>query len=337
MKIPSWIAVILISGIVIYGLHSEKEAAPLASTSTVPANTASRVMEPSFALPDASHYLSRDMPSGPAHQAAYQPLFELAPNGMLQVDAMTPARLEVLMSGLPEAATWQDRQRLKEKVKAGLPEHAQANAVQILDAYVAYREAEKNLEAQALSVGAATPESMQEQLVALRRRHLGEELADAMFAAKEAQERFGIEVARIDADPNLNASEKLARIDVLQRTLPAETAALVQNGPDSGIQAVYALDAQVTALRHNGASETEIWKLRQEKLGTEEAQAVTEMETQSLRWTSRYKAFAEQKRIRLSAGISADQIQATTEALLRQHYAEQELDTARAYDAKMLK
>jgi lipase chaperone LimK len=333
MKLTPCIAVVLMSCIVLYGLHSEKEGAPLPATPTVPVTTASIGMEPSFALPDASHYLSKNMPSGPVHQA----VFELAPDGMLQVDAMTPVRLEVLMSGLPESATWHDRHRLKELVKAGLPLHVQAHAAQILDAYADYREAEKNLEAQALSTGAVIPERMQEQLVALRRKHLGEQLAGAMFATQEAQERFGIEAARIDADPILSASEKSARIDALQRVMSAEAAAHLQDRPDSGLQAVYALDAQVTALRQNGASETEVWKLRQETLGTEDAQAVTEMETQKLRWASRYMAFADQKRIALSAGLSADQIRATTEALLRQHYAEQELDTARAYDMGMLR
>jgi lipase chaperone LimK len=290
-------------------------------------------MEPSFALPDASFYSSGEIPAMPARKA----VFELAQDGTPQVDAMTQARLDVLLSGMPETLTLQDKQRLQEAVKAGLPADAQAHAVQILDAYMAYRDAERNLEVHARNVGGVKPEDMREQLVALRRKHMGEQLAGAMFAAQEAQERLGIAVARIDAAPDLSPSEKWARIDALQRTMPTEATAQGQDKADVGMLTVYALDSQVAALRQAGAPETEVWKLRQETLGPEDAQAITEMETQQTQWVRRYKAFSEQKRMALSTGLAAEQVQATTEALLRQHYAEQELDTARAYDATMWK
>ena len=73
-------------------------------------------------------------------------------------------------------------------------------------------------------------------------------------------------------------------------------------------------------------------RLRERQLGVEGAQHLHDMESQKNQWDQRFQEFSRQKNVILSAAISEQQKQENVEALLRQHYTQQEIDTARAYD-----
>lgn len=336
MKTIFLIAGVVTSSVVVYGWYAAQPGdSPMMSPSTGAAatslNASAISAEPSFALPEASLYATESSQLHPVRQA----VFELQPNGELHVDAMTAARLELLFSespDLPDSVPLRNLKTFEDKVKEGMPARAHAEVVRILHAYSAFRNAEAALMESSNGTEIISPDKMLEQIAALRRQHLGEHLTNAMFAAQEAKERFDVQVARIEADAILGTSEKIMRIEALRKTLPAE---LASESKDSDQEVTHVLEKQVADLRQRGAAETEVWKLRQKTLSPEDAQALNQMDIQKLDWENRYQQFALQKEKALSIPAGTDQHQAMIETLLRQHYTEQELGTARAYARSM--
>lgn len=282
-----------------------------------------------FATPAASRTPAAVAP-------AVQPqstLFEVDAKGELVLDAQTLPRLDILLGGLPPNPGRTDLQRIEETAQAGLPAAAQAKALRVLHGYIAYRKAEEELNAAQPEPGgnpmAATmkPAQMLEQVIALRRQHLGKEAADALFSVQEAQARFDLEVARVEADPAATAPEKSARIAALRQAAPPDIA---HHGADPAES--QGVEDKVALLRRRGGSEIDVQRLRQETLGEEGARTVGEMESQKNEWERRYRAFSEHKSSALATPMSDRQKQQSVEALLRQHYTEEEIDTARAYD-----
>lgn len=256
-------------------------------------------------------------------------MFSLNQDGALIVDPAVAYKLDILLAQLPERATLQEMQRVEERVKAGLPDDAAREAVDLLRRYAAYRNAETELELSARRDG-TTAETLLGQLIALRRTHLGPAVADAMFASREAQAMFGIQSVRIQADPALNGKEKRQRIESLRQSLPAEANALDEDA--AGTRAVHALEEEVEVLRQRGTPESEVWQMRLRALGPEGARHITEMEKQRLEWERRYQVFMQQKNVLLAGTIPPQQKQEAVEALMRRHYAEHEINIVRAYD-----
>lgn len=316
------IALMLSAAGLAYLMYSPASDEPSSLTSATSGQIANKEgAEPSFDLPTASQY-----PTAARIRAS---VFDVDRNGNLVIDHNTTGKMDVLLAGLPPQASVQDMQRIEDLAKAGLPDGASRKALRILHDYIAYRKAEAALSLQAQPVNAAGVQDMLSRLIALRRLHLGQEAADALFAVQDAQARVGMETARIEADASLSPREKALRIAALQKTLPAGAAG---EGPDADAQAALALAEQVAALRQRGAPESDVQRLRERQLGVEGAQHLHDMESQKNQWDQRFQEFSRQKNVILSAAISEQQKQENVEALLRQHYTQQEIDTVRAYD-----
>jgi lipase chaperone LimK len=171
---------------------------------------------------------------------------------------------------------------------------------------------------------------MLNKLVVLRRQHLGAEVANALFAAQEAQDRFGIQIAGIDADQKLTAQEKLARLDVLQRSLPKDVPGL--HAELDASRSALMMEQGVAALRQQGAPEAQVRQLRERHVGAEAAQNIGAMEVQKIDWEHRQQVFSQQKNAVAQMNLSEQQKQEKIEALLRQLYAEEEIPIARAFN-----
>jgi lipase chaperone LimK len=260
-------------------------------------------------------------------------LFDVDSNGELILDARTLPKLDILLGSLPPNPGRTDMQRVEEAALAGLPATAQAKALRALHGYIAYRKAEEELGAAQAEPGsdpmksAIKPEQALEQVIALRRQHLGKEVADALFAVQEAQAKFDLEIARIEADPTLTGHDKAKRIAALRKAVPPEIAHHGAESPEGE-----SVEEKVALLRQGGGAEADVQRLRKQYLGEEGAREIGEMESQKNEWERRYQAFAQQKNALLATASSERQKQQGVEALLRQHYTEEEIETARAYD-----
>lgn len=318
----------LVIGGAAYLMYPSPAVQPPAGIAASPSGTAAPYAGPSFALPTADAY-----PPLPPAAPVRPPVFALDGNGELVLDASTAIRLDLLLADLPAQPTMPEMQQIEERAKEGLPQEAARKALRVLDDYLAYRRAESELEAQARSGAPLAAQAMLDKLAALRREHFGAQVAHALFAAAEAQARFGIQATYIEADPALSRQEKTQRIAALRQALPPHVAL----PDDAHDELVHDVEDRVAALRRQGVPETDIWQLREQGLGPESAQAITEMEAQQLEWEQRYRTYLLQKNAILSSAESAAQKQERIDALLRQHYSEQEIAIARAYDASSMR
>ncbi len=283
------------------------------------------LLDPLLARPAVTEHAPPESPQTPQ-----TPMFDLSEDGRLLPGPHTMVELDVLLAQLPEHPDRAVLQRLESRIVEGLPIEAKASAVHILHAYLRYRKAEAEFESQGESAESITAEERFRNLVALRRQHLGPEVASALFSASEAQAWHGIQVSRIEADRTLDTQQKHARLAALENALP--DAVVEMMGDDAGTRAVRETERQVASLRERGASEDEIRQLREQALDEDALQAISAMEAQQVEWARRYEAFRQQAATIRAAGISEPLKQQHVDALLRQHYKEYEIQAARAYD-----
>lgn len=254
-------------------------------------------------------------------------LLELGASGDLTVDMNTRAALDVLLGSLGPDATPADFQRLEEALRRSMPGEAATQAIALVKRYDAYHRAADAQSAEQQAPG--TPEELKallDKTIALRRQHFDEATARALFGAEEELTRLDMAMNAVQADPKLSTQEKAAQIAALREHTPRDL---------PGLQAAVSaplseMDTQIAALRQQGATPAQVEQVRQRYLGTETAKAMTEMEAQREAWESRYRAYAQQKQA-ITAAAGPD-MAAQMEAALRQHFKEEELAAARAYD-----
>lgn len=254
-------------------------------------------------------------------------LLELGVAGDLNVDANTRGALDVLLASLGNPPRAAELQGLEEALRRAMPGEAATQAMALVRRYAGYTGA-----AAADSAGQQAPTTLEElktlldKTIALRRKHFDAATAQALFGAEEALSRHALAVQAIEADPQLSYAEKTARIKALREQLPPEAAS--QEAPET--LATSEMADKINALRQQGATAAQIEQVRQRYLGTDAAQSLGEMEAERARWESRYQAFLQQKKALGATGAS--DMNAQVEALLRQHYSDEELLAARAYD-----
>ncbi|GAB3543003.1 hypothetical protein GCM10027343_15930 [Noviherbaspirillum agri] len=153
-------------------------------------------------------------------------VFRTDSNGTLLLDETTRLRLDMLLSNLSKNPTLQELQAVEAEAVAGLPATVAQQALPILHTYIAYKSALDELAAAQANGPAVTPEEMLDRLVTLRRRHLGQEIAQALFGKQELQERYGLQLAALEEDTSLTVREKQARIGAMLQALPADATEL---------------------------------------------------------------------------------------------------------------
>ncbi|MCM5681184.1 hypothetical protein M8A51_16780 [Schlegelella sp. S2-27] len=272
-------------------------------------------------LPDA-HQVARD---GIARLDASR-LFELGYAGGLIVDQDTRAALELVLA---EHAGTAGMEQLDAALRSNMPKEEAERVLRLVDSYRAYRAAlQRELQ------GAPPPQDLQQMLAlvdrasALRAQHFDAQTGDALFGMQEAHARHALARAGIESDTTLDAATRARRLRELDASLPPA----LQH--ELGLEQAQAtrVAEEVEAMRQRGADASQIRAYRQRELGAEQAEALSHMEAQQAQWHQRYEAYAQQRR-QIEAGAAGPvQRQAQLDALLRQHYAREEIDAARAYE-----
>jgi lipase chaperone LimK len=269
------------------------------------------------AAPSALH-------TNPFDQAAR--LLELGVAGDMRVDENTRGALDVLLASLSTPPTAAELDELEAALRRAMPGEAATQSIALVRRYADYTQAAAaDSAAQQPPTTLAELNALLDKTIALRRKHFDAETAQSLFGSEEAQTRHVLALQAIEADTQLSAADKAARVKALRAQMPPEAAA---HEPSVSL-AMGEMEDKIAALRRQGASAAQIEQARQGYIGTEAAQAMGEMELQRERWESRYQAFLQEKR---ALGASGATDTAQVEALLRQHYSDEELTAAKAYD-----
>lgn len=254
-------------------------------------------------------------------------LFELGVAGDLSLDMHTRSALDLLLATLGPNPSADDLQRLEDALRRSMPGAAATQAMALVRRYEAYHRAATA--DSATHQAPTTPAELQallDKTMALRRQHFDEATARALFGAEEEQTRTDMAVNALQADTRLSALERATQIQALRERSPRDLPGL--HAPEPA--ALGEMETQVAALRQQGGTPAQIEQLRRRYVGDENARALAESEALRDSWAARYQAFAQQKQAILASG--APDAAAQLEAALRQHFKDDELVAARAYD-----
>jgi lipase chaperone LimK len=153
--------------------------------------------------------------------------------------------------------------RIEQEIAGRLPLSARAGARALLDEYLAYRDAGKEL---ATQLRDASPEERVEALYALRRKVFGEGVAERMFAREEERRAAAIERFHILTDERLSDAERTAQLEALERDLPA-----FERERRAAQLSVVATALVERELHARGASPDELFQARVDTLGRDAA------------------------------------------------------------------
>lgn len=173
--------------------------------------------------------------------------------------------------------------RIAAEIDRQLDDPAQTQALVLLGQFVAYR-----ARARALAEDGLADADLAARVAAVRelRRELFGADGAALFADEETLVDFALAERRIAEDPALSPAERAARLEALREAAPAP----VRAARDAAL-APQRLAADETQLRAEGASDDDIRRLREERVGAEAAERLAALDAQRAAWRSRVETY----------------------------------------------
>ena len=252
--------------------------AAAAQATAIRPTTAGRAPAPALAAPPA------------AASAAPLPasLEGSEPDGAITADASGHLVIDLELRRLFDhflAATGEEppaaiRARIIAVLRARLPAAATGEAIDLLDRYLAYRGAARQL------APPSDPVAGLDQVHALRVRMLSPDVAWAFFADEEAATYAALSRRAVLTDTTLSAAERDRRLADIDAQLPAAVR-------EARAAATAPLDEMTReqAMRATGASEPEIAAARTAALGAEAAARLADLDRARAAWDARLARF----------------------------------------------
>lgn len=215
---------------------------------------------------------------------------------------VTPDALDLFdyfLSASGEEPLEQIRARIEREIARRLPPQAQPAALDLLERYLAYREALRKLYENE-DLAELSLERRFQRIRELRREHFSERERQALFAAEEERWRIDLARQRVAHDPELTPEQRAQQLAALDAELPEE----VREAREVALAAVQ-LRRDEAALRAAGGSDAEIRALREQRFGAEAADRLDELDRSRARWNERVDAW-QRERERLLAADATD-------------------------------
>lgn len=256
-------------------------------------------------------------------------------NGRVVPDLAAKQALEKAYDDLGPDVSPEALAELQELVRIGLPGEAGEEAARVLEDYYQLRLAEqefnRQVENQLATAAGSDPEFQHqtpsidryEELMQLRRRYLGDDIADQLYAMENAQARHMFATIEIQQKADLMDEQKRAELDALQDKLNDRLLALGE------MTAEQVAAEEVKRLRENGASSDEIYTAREELLGPVKAQELAAADREEARWQDRFDGFWQARQNVMQASLGEAEKQRQIEQLFGQYFTPEELERAR--------
>lgn len=211
------------------------------------------------------------------------------PDGKLVLGPDVVRFFEYFLSATGEESDEVIQARIEAAIRERLDGPAEAEALALLNKYMAYREAGRSIAVPSDD----DPLARLDAIKKLRRDHFGDEAASLMFGEEELEGEVAAERSRIMKDPELSPEERDAKLAELEAKLPESA----QRANEAATRALR-LREDEAALRAKGASEEEIRRHRVEAVGEEAADRLQALDQKRAEWKGRIDAFrAERDRI----------------------------------------
>lgn len=218
------------------------------------------------------------------------------------------------------------RARIAGELHRRVRDPATSEALALLDRFFAYRDA-----MQALTDEGAAPAELERRLQwirELRRAHFGAELAAQLFGEEERTTELDLERRRVLLEPGLTEPQRRARLDAIEARLP-EAVRETRRAASLPMR----LRAEVEEMRAAGASEEDVFRLREQAVGHEAATRLSALDRERAAWQSRLAAWRETRDAFLAANPDPGAARGVELARLRaERFDEHERMRVRALD-----
>ena len=190
------------------------------------------------------------------------------------------ALFDYFLAASGEQSEAQLRWRIIAEIERRLSPEAAFDASLLLDTYLDFREALREL-AQSSEAPAGLTQRWQ-SIGQLRREYFGEDGTEALFGEAEQVISLDLERRRIHLDTTLSAADKLVQLQALNAALPPAIRAARQraHAPSHSY-------AAVATLRSQGGDDGEIFALRASDFGNAAAQRLATLDRQQEAWRQR--------------------------------------------------
>jgi lipase chaperone LimK len=206
------------------------------------------------------------------------------------------------------------RARIIAALRARLPGTAVAEAIDLLDRYLAYREAARGL------VAGGDDKAALDQVHELRAKLLPPAVVKAFFADEEAATYAAMERRDVLADRTLSEAERARRLAELEARIPAAT----REGRAAALAPLAEMQRE-DQLRAAGASEAAITASRTAAFGADGAARLAELDRAHAAWDARLARFRAAKAvIAADAALSEAERARRIAALLEASFTESE-------------
>ena len=233
-------------------------------------------------------------------------------SGELVVDIGLRRRFDYFLSVQGEADAAAIRALLRHSL-AELSGDSMRRALAIFDRYLGLQQAMQRMAPHDGSL--AGVRAAVEERNSLRRAWLGQEVAEAFFGFDDHYDAFVLARAAVLADNALSETQRAARIRALRDALPAAMQELIE-APHRPLQ----LSREVAALREQGASETDILRLREQYVGADAARRLAALDAERAAWQQRYRAYRVARARIDNSGLAEVDKQQAIVRLREQHF-----------------
>lgn len=247
----------------------------------------------------------------------------VGPDGSLVIGPEILRLFDHFFTTLGEESEEKIRERILAAIRERVSGPAALQASALLDQYLRYRKDAKDLRLS--RDDEADPEKRLEAIKKLRRKTFGEEVGEKLFGDEEREGETAIAESKVRQDNTLSDEQKAEKLAALEEKLP-ESARAARDQSTLPLRA----QAEVEAMRAEGATAEDVHAYRTETFGAEAADRMAALDEARAAWKARIEAF-EKERAKLDASIDDDEaFRAAEQALLDKSFTPLEQRRVRA-------
>lgn len=246
-------------------------------------------------------------------------------NGNLILDADIRRVFDFFLNAVGEESSAQIIARLQAYIRAHLPASAARQALQILQEYLALRDAMSDAQRDASgrfaadhhSLSADTLRDRKQAIRALRSHHLSAEVDQAFYGEEDQFDDFTLAKLALIEDTSLSAAQRSEHIAMLEAGLPPALQAHIAAA--SRYQTLSQLTGEWTSQQADAAH---LRQIRENIVGAEAADRLEQLDQRRTAWRTRVDDWlAQRNRMLANDALATADKQQEVERLRQQHFA----------------